>query len=65
LQNYFQKFFGIFLSLRCISGRQISLLIKKLSFFDKKVAKKFGGLKKATYLCTENNYRLTIKIYQL
>jgi len=43
LQKYFQKFFGIFLSLRCISGRQFLLFIKKLSFFDKKVAKKFGG----------------------
>jgi hypothetical protein len=29
---------------------------KKLSFFDKKVAKKFGGFKKSTYLCAVKNY---------
>ena len=56
MQNYFQNFFGIFLSLRCIVGRHISIIRKKLSFFDKKVAKKFGGFKKTTYLCAVKNY---------
>ena len=41
----------------------MSLFDKKILFFDKNFAFFLGGFKNSIYLCTEINYRLTIKTY--
>ena len=41
----------------------MSLFDKKLLFFDKIFTFFLGGFKNSIYLCTEINYRLTIKTY--